>query len=499
MQKLVTSSQIREHESEYIKKMGLGSSLELMEKAGKGLARIVKNYDEPYMFICGKGNNGGDGITASKYLHKLKRKVVICLTSSEQELSYDAKINFDLVKKTKIQYFQIQNESDKAFLSFLKDTNTVVDCLLGTGTSSKSKLSTFYEWIINSVNNSGKNIIACDISTGVDPSSGNISSCAIKAKETVTFGYPKIGLYIYPGREYSGKINVVDIGLPDKDINLFLLDDEFANDNLPQRANDKSKGSFGRTLVVAGSMKYPGAAILASKAASSIGSGLTCLATSKEVFVQITSSIPEVIHVEFKLDEILSECKKSNVVVLGPGLTLREEIKTLVCELITNAEVPIVLDADGISVLASKKEILRSARNHMIITPHLKEFARLLGKDLNEVLSNKLKLAQDASLELGCTVVLKGPGTIIAAKDGKTYISPFANSALAKGGTGDVLAGYIGGLIAQGLEPPIAACVGVYLHGKVAEIIAGEKTKYSLLPQDLITYLPKAIKSFESL
>ena len=275
-----------------------------------------------------------------------------------------------------------------------------------------------------------------------------------------------------------------------------LLDDQFLKENLPQREETSSKWTFGKTLLVCGSLKYPGAAILASKAAAAVGSGLTALSTKKEVFDQITSGIPEITHVDFNEKTILEEAEKASVLVIGPGLTCEKEIETLVENLILKSNIPIVLDADGINVLAGKKEIIKRVKKEIILTPHPKEMSRLLGINFDYVLNNKVEIAKHTACKLNCTVVLKGPGTIIATKDEKIYISPFANAALAKGGTGDVLSGFIGGLIAQGLEPIKAACVGVYLHGKCGELVAKDKTEFSLLPQDLITYLPKAIKNF---
>ncbi len=495
MQRLVTSEQIRILESEWIKKMGSQESLNLMEKAGSALAEAAKNGKEPYLIVCGKGNNGGDGIVAARYLYLANKKVKLFLTSDEDLLSKDAKVNLELIKD-KVQYLEIKNESDNIFLKTLVESNTVIDCLLGTGVS--GKLSPLFEWIIKLINSSGKHIIACDIPTGVDPDSGNINDIVIEAKQTITFGYQKVGLLIYPAKQYCGEIKVIDIGLPEIETNLFLLDDNFLKTNLPKRSNQSNKGSFGKTLLVSGSKQYPGAAFLASRAASSIGSGLTCLASKQEVFNKISVEIPEVINVDFNLEAILAESKKSTALVIGPGLTTDLEIKSLVENLILNVLIPIVLDADGINVLAGNKEIIQKTKTEIVLTPHPKEFSRLLGLTLDEVLKNKIELVKSNAKTLGCTIVLKGPATIIGTKEGNIYISPFSNSALAKGGTGDVLAGFIGGLIAQGLKPDLAACVGVYLHGKTAEIIAKNKTAFSLLPQDLIDYLPQVIKTYIS-
>lgn len=263
---------------------------------------------------------------------------------------------------------------------------------------------------------------------------------------------------------------------------------------LPKRNSNSNKGSFGKTLLVCGSSKFPGAALLASKAASSIGSGLTALASPKEVFTDITTDIPEVTHVEFNIELILEESKKSTVIIIGPGLGVDKNIEDLVSKLIKEVNIPIVLDADGINVLQRKEKILKEVKKEIILTPHLKEFSRISGFPLDEIAKNKLYMAEQFSKNFNCILVLKGAGTIVSNKGGNTFTSPFANSALAKGGTGDVLAGFIGGLIAQGLEPYKAACLGVYIHGKTAELISNEKTEYSLLPQDLITYLPKTLK-----
>lgn len=493
MQRLVTSEQIRVLESEWIKKTGLQESLNLMEKAGFALAEAAKNSKEPYLIVCGKGNNGGDGIVAARYLFLANKKVNLFLTSDEELLSKDAKANLELIKG-KTQYLKIKNESDNTFLKILAESNTVIDCLLGTGVS--GKLSALFEWIVKSINSSGKYIIACDVPTGIDPDSGNVNDIVVEAKETITFGYQKVGLIIYPAKQYCGEIKVIDIGLPKIETNSFLLDDDFLKTNLPKRNNQSNKGSFGKTLLVSGSKQYPGAAFLASRAASSIGSGLTCLASKQEVFNKISAEIPEVINIDFDLETILAESKKSTAIVIGPGLTTEPEIKNLVENLILNVLVSVVLDADGINVLAGNKEIIQKVKAEVVLTPHPKEFSRLLGLTLDEVLNNKIELVKLNAKKLGCTIVLKGPATIIGTKEGNIYISPFSNSALAKGGTGDVLSGFIGGLIAQGLKPSIAACVGVYLHGKIAETIAKDKTTFSLLPQDLIDYLPRIIKTY---
>ncbi len=276
----------------------------------------------------------------------------------------------------------------------------------------------------------------------------------------------------------------------------FLLNDDFLKKNFPKRSNESNKGSFGKTLLVCGSEKYPGAAFLASRAASSIGSGLTVLASKPEVFCKIAVEMPEVINIDLNLKTIMDESSKANVIVIGPGLTTEPDIKDVVESLILKSSVPMVLDADAINVLAGNKELIKKTKGEIILTPHPKEFARLLGINLDEVMKNKIELVKLNAKELNCTIVLKGPGTIIGTKEENIYVSPFANSALAKGGTGDVLAGFIGGLVAQGLKPELAACVGVYIHGKTAELITKDKTEFSLLPQDLITYLPKAIKTY---
>lgn len=491
MQTLITPEEIRSLEASYIKSKGSSLSLELMEKAGFALAEEIKSFEGPYLIICGKGNNAGDGIVAARYLHENNKKVVIVLTSNHNILSSDAKVNFDLIKD-KVPFIVIETGEEKDFLDIFNDSKTIADCLLGTG--STRKLPELFKKIIEKVNNSGKNVVACDVPTGVNSATGEVNETAFKSNITVTFGYAKIGLVIYPAKKYVGELKIVDISLPKVETNYYLLDDIFFKANFPKREIDANKGKFGRTLLVCGSDKYPGAALLSSRAASSIGSGLTSLSSPKECLEKISGEIPEVTHVEFSAAKILEESLRASVLVIGPGLTREGNITKLVESLITKANVPIVLDADGINVLSGNKEILKSAKKERVLTPHPKEFSRLMGLELSDVLSNKIKFASNASKELDCTVVLKGAATLVATKNGKLYVSPFANPALAKGGTGDVLAGFIGGLIAQGLEAELAASIGVYVHGQSAELVTKDKTVFSLLPQDLITYLPSAIK-----
>jgi len=493
MQILVTPDEIRSLESTWIKSHDSNLSLVLMDRAGSALANVAKDFSDPYLILCGKGNNAGDGMVAARLLHEEGKKVILLLTSNDTVLSSDTKINYDLIKD-KVSIIRIQTGQEKDFLSTLNNSNTIIDCLLGTG--SVKKLSPLYEEIINRVNSVNKSTIACDVPTGVNSANGSVETVAFKANITVTFGYAKIGLVVYPAKKYVGKIKTINIGLPEAETNYFLLDDSFLKSNFPKRNIDANKGNFGRTLLVCGSAKYPGAALLASKAAASIGSGITSLSSPKEAFDQITSDIPEITHVEFNVSRILEESLKSSALVIGPGLTSEEHIKHMIELLITKSNIPIILDADGINVLSGNKEILVKAKNEVIITPHPKELARLLDIRVEEVLKDKIELVTSIAKELKVIVVLKGPATLTASPDGKLFVSPFANSALAKGGTGDVLAGFIGGLVAQGLQPHLAACTGVYIHGKSAECVTKDKTVFSLLPQDLITYLPQAIKSF---
>lgn len=487
MQTLVTSEQIREHEAKLINKSKEGFSLKLMERAGNALGEELLNFKEPYLFICGKGNNGGDGFVAAKYLSN-KKVNVITLTDID-EMSCDAKENFKAIK----DYIKLEDSTKSQVLELINKSNTIIDCILGTGV--KGNFSELLSWLISEINNSKKDVVACDIPTGVNPNSGNISIPAIKANTTVTFGFSKLGINIYPAKELCGKIKIIDIGLPEIETNYSLLDKDFAISALPKRKINSNKGSFGKTLVVAGSKEFPGAALLTSKAASSIGSGLTALSTDDDVFNQITKDSPEITHLSFSLESILEESKKSSCCIVGPGLTCNEQIKSLVKSLIENLDIPIILDADGINAISENKEIILKAKNEIILTPHPKEFSRFIKKDLQEVLNNKVELTVSTSKDLNCTTILKGAGTIIVTNKGMVNVSPFANSALAKGGTGDVLAGFIGGLISQGVSPHDAACLAVYIHGKTGDIIAKEKTEYSLLPQDLITYLPMTLKS----
>lgn len=494
MQQLVTAEEIRKLESDWINKEGLKLSLNLMEKAGKGLAEIISEYQDPYLFICGKGNNGGDGMVAIRYLNNIGKKIYLFLTSSEETLSNESRTNYEKIKE-KIKCERLETGDEATFITKIQDSKTIIDCLLGTGAS--SKLSPLYENIINKINSSKKLIIACDVPTGVNSTTGLVNNTAVKANVTVTFGYIKQGLTIFPAKNYAGQVKLIDIGLPKIETMSSLLDDNFVKENLPKRPIDSNKGTFGKTLIIAGSETYPGAAILTSRASASIGSGLTALSSYKDALRRFAIEIPEVTHVDFKLDTLIKEANKASVVIIGPGLTTDKKIKEVVQNLLLNIEIPIVLDADGINVLATKKEIIKNTKSDVVITPHPKEFSRLLECRVEKVVENKIELAKSFALEFKCTVVLKGPGSIIATKDKKVYISPFANSALAKGGTGDVLAGFIGGLIAQGLKPEIAACVGVYLHGKAGELVANDKTEYALLPQDLIEYLPKVLKVFK--
>ena len=515
MMKIVTAEQMRQIDRECIR-LGTPVGL-LMENAGRAVAEETREYlgnlkKQHVLCLIGAGNNGGDGLVAARYLHERGAKVSVYLCSSRP--ADDA--NLQLVREGGISCIEAAADKNlKKLDGLLASATCVIDALLGTGKI--RPLEGVFQKTLEKVNASKKanhfSIIAVDLPSGMDADTGAIDPACPAADVTVTLAFPKPGLFSFPGAARAGKIKIVDIGIAASladSITTELLTAEWAGDTLPERPLNANKGTFGRVLVNAGSINYIGAAYLACSGALRVGAGLVTLATPHSLQSIIASRLAEatylplpesrqgVISVE-AADIIHRQCPQYDVLLVGCGLGQNPSTVEFGSSLLLKPGLPpLVLDADGLNILARLPDWWRKIPDNAVLTPHPGEMSRLCGLSLDEVQSDRPGAARKFAAAWQKTVVLKGAYTVIAAPDGRCRISPFANPGLASAGTGDVLAGVIAGLAAQGLDLFDAASLGVYLHGAVGEKIRNELGDAGMLASDLLPALPVIIKQLKN-
>jgi NAD(P)H-hydrate epimerase len=410
-----------------------------------------------------------------------------------------------------------QDENLDGLNGVLSSATVVIDALFGTGRS--RPLGDIFVPVLDRVSSARwqrphLRLIALDLPSGFDADTGAVDPACLYADNTITLGFPKVGLFNFPGVERAGKISVVDIGIPAQlaeEVTTELITDRWARAVLPERPLGANKGSFGRVLVVAGSINYIGAAYLACSGAMRVGAGLVTLAIARSLqpilaakltevtYLPIPESHPGIIspeaakHIHRQLDDY-------NVLVIGCGLGQSQSVTRFIVATILRGRQslpPLVLDADALNTLARIPNWWQQLASNVILTPHPGEMARLAGVSVDDVQSNRVGIAKKLAREWHKTIVLKGAYTVIATSDGKTRISPVANPGLASAGTGDVLTGAIAGLLAQGLSLSDAATLGVYLHGEAGEMVKARLGDAGMIATDLLPALPPVIKQLK--
>lgn len=484
------------------------SLLELMLKAGQKVAQEAKQMlpKGGLVFIfCGPGNNGGDGFVAATELLSQGYKVIVFLLAEVAKLKGAAK---EVFIKLKSEHPHVIKEFSLGQLEKLPKPHLVIDAIFGFGF--KKELSGVFKEAVETVNSLNVPVLAVDVPSGLITDTGQIGGLAVKASKTVTFTTAKVGLKMFPGALYAGEIVTAAIGINKSLISEFCTvytpEPQDILQLLPKRAPDAHKGSCGRVLVIAGAQGFSGAAAMTAQAALRMGAGLAVLGLPQSLNSLMESKLTEVIT--WPLPEtkkktlapaaavaVINRLPEFNCLIVGPGLTTNPETARFVKELLAaNDRIPQLLDADALNCLADTPELLAQLKAPTVITPHPGELSRLLKVTVSQIQANRLYWAQEAFKRLGVVVLLKGAGTIIQTKH-YSYINPTGNPALATAGTGDILAGMIGALIAQGLTVSEAALAGSYLHGLAADIAVKDLTEFCLVATDLLVYLPKAIKS----
>ena len=510
--KFATASQMKSLDRRAIDEAHIPGNA-LMERAGEGVVAVLEKIHTPLtgrtaVVLCGKGNNGGDGFVIARLLLRKRAKVTVVLLAQPSELSGDAKLMYRRYTRTPGAPTVRVNPSIDQIRQDLHRCDFVVDALLGTGLS--SQVTGNYRAAIHAMNECRRPVMAVDLPSGIHSDTGVVMGIAVVATWTVTFGLPKLGLYLGAGIDHAGEIQIADIGIPPDYVEalkteISLITGEDVRRLLPRRPRSAHKGTFGHAGLIAGSVGKTGAAAMAAQAALRVGAGLVTIATASSVNDILEAKLLEVMTMPMPetkartlarsaLDRLLLFANARSAVALGPGLTTHPETIELIHALVPRIEKPAVLDADALNAMAGRVDLLRECKAPLILTPHPGEMARLEEHATSQMINaDRVGIATRFARARRVFVVLKGARTVIANPDGQVAICPTGNPGMATAGTGDVLTGMITGLLAQGLSAWDAACCGTYLHGLAGDLAATRLGTTGMIAGDLIEQIPHAI------
>lgn len=491
------------------------SGLILMENAARGAADIASDMlqgcvGRHVVIICGRGNNGGDGFAIARHLHNRGATVHVVNVGPDEASHGDAATNLAVLRR--------MEDGDTLRVTLLSDVrelraeleqraDLVIDAFLGTGLH--SPLHGEAVDIVQTINGSGIPILAVDIPSGINSDTGFEMGAAVRASRTATMGSVKRGLLFKQGRECSGRVEVVDITVPRSVLHdgtaTFALDDEDILNWLPRRGFDVHKYQMGKVFVLAGSVGLTGAATMTAEAALRSGAGIVKLGVPESLNSIFEVKLTEIMTMPLKetaestlslngYDRIMDLIESSTVSVVGPGISRQYETQNLVRRILQHATRPMVVDADALFALSGHLDILQTVNCPLILTPHHGEFSRLVDQSIDDIDEKRIELARIFAMEFGCTLVLKGAPTVIAVPEGVVYVNTTGNPGMATAGSGDVLAGIIAGLCAQGLSPERAALCGVFLHGKAGDRAVQRMGLYGMIASDMLQSLAETMK-----
>lgn len=518
MTRLATPDEMRRMDRAAAECYGV-SGLALMENAGAAVARVAfrlatrtaraarrcqGGLERPVSvcILAGRGNNGGDGFAAARHLAGFGASVSVYVVGDPSTVAGDARINLDAMMKSGIGAVSLLDEGVwNAARADLAASDVAVDAVLGTG--ARGAPSPEAARAISLMNESPVPVVAVDVPSGVDALTGAMPGACTIAHTTVTLAMAKIGLLTYPGASCVGRLILDGIGMPpalldSSEVKTRLTTPDDVRTALPVRMPDAHKGDFGRVLIVAGSLGMSGAPSLAAMGALRSGAGLVHLSVPADIAVEVSARHAEVmVHSapEPATSAILEMAEQCQAAVVGPGMSCSDRTTAIVDALIARARMPLVLDADAVNVMAGRAHALQLAQAPVVLTPHPGELGRLLGVGADEINRDRLGWARRAALETGATVVLKGARTVIADQSGEAYVNPTGNPGMATAGMGDVLAGVVGSLCAQGLGGLAAGHCSTYLHGLAGDFAARERGMDGMAAGDVLAYIPEAFKA----
>ncbi len=486
----------------------------LMENAGRGATEILLRkkpdiHNKSIGIIAGRGNNGGDGFVMARYLVQKGIKVAVYLLADRKRVAGDAAANLRLLEPLEVPVIELTDREEFfKYIELMLNHDIWIDAILGTGL--KSDVKGFFREIIEFINSSKKYIFSVDIPSGLNSDTGLPCGIAAIANATATFAFAKTGQILYPGAEYTGDLEIVDIGIPphiadEVGPRQYLITADMVRSHIRPRKQDAHKGDTGHLLLIAASTGKTGAAIMTAGSAIRAGAGLVTLGIPESLNPVLETRLIEAMT--FPLPEraagilggdafakIMALMADKQCLATGPGLGTNPDTTELICRIIQACEIPIVIDADGLNSLVDRTDILNKLKAPAVLTPHPGEMARLANITTREVQSNRISCAREFAVKFNVHLVLKGARTVIAHPDGSIYINPTGNPGMASGGMGDVLTGIIAGLITQGFPIKKAAQAGVFLHGAAADHLVEKIGPTGFLATEVMDEIPQQIK-----
>ena len=518
MKAVLNGKEMKEFDARSIKGYGI-PSLVLMERAAMAVAEkaeeiLEKEEAGTVWSVCGFGNNGADGVAAARMLFLKGYDVKIVFPQRDGKGSEELEAQLNVVKRLGIPVMTAEDLPDlvekkipaqpfrKAGERKRNCRGVILDAIFGIGLS--RNVEGAYRKLIRWINGQeDMKVIAVDVPSGISSDNGSVMGDAVRADVTVTFGEKKLGQVLFPGRELCGHLFVKDVGFvpessAEREKHVQMLDREDLL-RIPARMADSNKGTYGKVLVMAGAKNMAGASLLSARAAYRMGAGLVKVFTPEENRLIVQEKLPEAILATYDTKEnfarkIARETEWADVIVLGPGIGMEDYARCMVENVLKDAYVPIILDADALNLAAEYRELTGYFTENIIVTPHMKEMSRLTGIQIEEMKENPVRTAREFADQYGVVCVLKDAATVIAGRDGKTFVNGSGTPAMAKGGSGDVLTGVIAGLVALGLEESDAAALGVYVHGLAGE--AAEKCfgVHGVLAGEIADCLPEVYR-----
>ncbi len=514
--KVLTSRQMKEIDRKAIEEFGILGPL-LMENAGLEIFRAIKEkfpalQREKILIVAGKGNNGGDGLVVARHLFNQGGSPHVLLLASKEEVKGDAALNLRIAEKMEIKISEICLLEDfKKHQRDFSQASLIVDAIFGTGLLKPAE--GLYARAIEEINKSKAFKVAVDIPSGLSSDSYQLIGPTVKADLTVTLAAPKICHVFPPAEEWVGELVVADISIPpflfkDENLKLELVEKKDAAPYFKKRKKDTHKGTYGHLFIISGSLGKTGAAVMAGKAALKMGAGLVTVGTPEsclpivarsmfELMTEPLAETPEKTISSSALERVLELLQGKNALLLGPGISTHPSTQEFVLKLIPHIKIPVIIDADGLNILASDPGLIKKLSCPAVLTPHPGEFSRLLNLSTRDVLEKKLELVPEFAEKFGVYLVLKGYKTLIATPEGKVYINPTGNPGMATAGSGDVLSGMIGSMIIQEKDILRATLAAVYVHGLSSDLAVEKIGEKSLIAGNIINFLPPAIKALE--
>ncbi|MBC5825408.1 MAG: NAD(P)H-hydrate dehydratase [Candidatus Eremiobacteraeota bacterium] len=502
----LTSEEMRTADLRTVEDVGI-PPLVLMESAGRAVADIARDFvddldDDPVRIaiVAGPGNNGADALVAARNLMQLGFEPDVYLAAKAKDCNELCRTQLEIIEALGASVSVLREQSPEFFRSGLRSAALIIDGLLGTGTS--GALREPYRAWVNEINIASRDVIAVDIPTGIDASSGMVPGPAVSADATVTMAAPKVGMLLYPAASYVGELWVAHIGIPpsilaDVGGRYHVMAKQQFFYWLPHRSPLADKRTAGDVVIIGGSAQYAGAPVLTALGAQHAGAGYVTVAcpaaaasaVGHHLLEQIVAPWPDTSDVETVVGALLEITRHAGTVVIGPGLGREETTQRIVRRFIEQTTRPLVVDADGLFAIAGHTDVLRGKK--AVLTPHDGEFTRLLGEHSQDAIANRMKAADDFAALLDVTLLLKGPRSIIATKEA-SYVNLTGNELLATAGTGDVLSGMIAAVMAAGCSARQSAAIAAYWHGIAADYLLHEN-KHSIVASDIARSLQDAL------